>query len=142
MVAIPLQRVQPTSKGQSANAQQLCLHPPLIVKRYRVTEDQICIIPSTVCKKALCGDCIHGVAFYHLGLSLHIMEPLDLRDKRPNNSQSTTENRPSTPILPSLSSSAAETKLFASASVSVRAPGTNRCRKNLSREKRGSNNVL
>lgn len=42
-----------------------------------------------------------------------------------------TRYQPSTPILPSLSSSAAEMKLLVSASVSVRALGINRCRKNL-----------
>lgn len=42
-----------------------------------------------------------------------------------------TKHQPSTPILPSQSSSAAEMKLFVSASVSVLAPGWNRCRKYL-----------
>lgn len=38
---------------------------------------------------------------------------------------------PSAPILPSLFSSPAETNFLVSASLRVRAPGTNRCKKNL-----------
>ena len=47
-----------------------------------------------ICKKSLHGDCIHGVAFNHLGLSSHIMAPSDLRDKRPNNSHMQWEWEP------------------------------------------------